>query len=139
MYRYIVLIISVCSAFNAFAQLDISQRISDVIVSQNIEKGKILLQQIKDSDIKNMPDSTLFDYYYLAGFVAMGNDEFGEQIEYLTKAKEICETKLGINNNVFVYFEIINALGEACEELGNDDEAILWYEEGIVKGLPYLQ
>ena len=138
-YRYIILIISVCSAFNVFAQQDISQRISDVIVSQNIEKGKILLQQIKDSDIKNMPDSTLFEYYYLAGFVAMENDEFGEQIEYLTKAKEICETKLGIDNYVFVYFEIIKALGEACEELGKDDEAILWYEEGIVKGLPNLQ
>ena len=138
-YRYIVLIISVCSAFSVSAQQNISQLITDVLLSNNLEKGKVLLQQITDSDIKNMPDSTLLEYYYLAGVVAMENDEFGEQIEYLTKAKEICETKLGINNNVFVYFEIIKALGEACEELGKDDEAILWYEEGIVKGLPYLQ
>ena len=138
-YRYIVLIISVCSAFSVSAQQNISQLITDVLLSNNLEKGKVLLQQITDSDIKNMPDSTLLEYYYLAGVVAMENDEFGEQIGYLTKAKEICETKLGINNNVLVYFEIIKALGEACEELGKDDEAILWYEEGIVKGLPYLQ
>ena len=138
-YRYIVLIISVCSAFNASAQQNYSQRITDVLVSQDIEEGKILLQQITDSEIKNMPDSTLFKYYYLAGAVAMENNEIEKWIEHLAKAKDICETKLGINNNLFLYFEIIKALGEACEELGKDDEAILWYEEGIVKGLHYLQ
>ena len=138
-YRYIILIISVFSAFNASSQQNYSQRITDVLVSQDIEEGKILLQQITDSEIKNMPDSTLFEYYYLAGAVAMENNEIKKWIEHLAKAKDICETKLGINNNLFLYFEIIKALGEACEELGKDDEAILWYEEGIVKGLPYLQ
>ena len=138
-YRYIVLIISVCSAFNAFSQQNYSQSITDILVSKNIEEGKMLLQQITDSDIENMPDSTLLEYYYLAGVVAMENNETEKEIEHLAKVKDICETKLGINNNLFVYFEIIKALGEACEELGKDDEAILWYEEGIVKGLPYLQ
>lgn len=134
-----VILISLCYISSTYAQTNMSQRISDAITSQNPDECKILMKQIKESDIKNMPDSTLFDYYYLAGFVAMETDDIEEQINYLTKAKDICETKLGINNNVFLYFEIIKALGEACEELGKDDEAILWYEEGIVKGLPYLQ
>ena len=134
-----VILISLCYISSTYAQTNMSQRISDAITSQNPDECKILMKQITDSEIKNMPDSTLFEYYYLAGFVAMETDEIEEQINYLTKAKDICETKLGINNNVFLYFEIIKALGEACEELGKDDEAILWYEEGIVKGLPYLQ
>jgi tetratricopeptide (TPR) repeat protein len=99
----------------------------------------MLMQQIKDSDIANMSDSTLFEYYYLAGWYSYVNENFENQIDYLVKAKEICETKLGINKNVFMYFEIIKAIGEACEELDKDDEALLWYEEGLIKGLPYLE
>ena len=38
-----------------------------------------------------------------------------------------------------MYFEIIKALGEACENLNKDDDALLWYEEGIIKGFPYLK
>lgn len=128
-----------CYISSTYAQTNMSQRISDAITSQNPDECKILMKQITESDIKNMPDSTLFDYYYLAGFVAMETDEIEEQINYLTKAKDICETKLGINNYVFVYFEIIKALGDACEDLDRKDEALLWYEEGIVKGFPYLQ
>jgi tetratricopeptide (TPR) repeat protein len=69
----------------------------------------------------------------------MDSNDVEKQIDCLVKAKEICEAKLGIGNNVFVYFEIIKALGEACEELNKKDEALLWYEEGIIKGLPYLE
>ena len=138
-YRYIVFIILVCNAFSAFAQQDFSKQINDVLSSLDKEKGKMLMQQIKDSDIANMSDSTLFEYYYLAGWYSYVNENFENQIDYLVKAKEICETKLGINKNVFMYFEIIKAIGEACEELDKDDEALLWYEEGLIKGLPYLE
>lgn len=138
-HRYIILVIFVCSAFSAFAQHDISQRIYDVLISKNTRDCKVLMQQIKESDIVNLPDSTLFDYYYLAGWYSYENNNHEKQIEYLEKAKYICETRLGIDNNVFMYFEIIKALGEACEELNNDDEALLWYEEGLVKGFPYLK
>lgn len=138
-YRYIVFVISVCGAFSAFAQQNISQRIYYVLESHDIEECKILMQQIKESDITNMSDSTLFEYYYLAGWYSYQNKDIEKHIDYLVKAKEICETKLGISNNVFMYFEIIKALGEACEELDKDDEALLWYEEGLIKGLPYLE
>ncbi len=138
-YRYIVFVISVCNVFNALAQQNISLRINDVLESHDIEECKMLMQQIKDSDIINMSDSTLFEYYYLAGWYSFQNKDFEKQIDYLVKAKEICETKLGINNNVFMYFEIIKAIGEACDELDKYDEALLWYEEGLIKGLPYLE
>lgn len=132
-------IIYLCCAFCAFAQQDFSKQINDVLESHDIEKCKMLMRQIKDSDIAVMSDSTLFHYYYLAGWNALENNEIEKEIDYLVKAKEICETILGINNNVSVYFEIIKVLGEACEELNKVDEALLWYEEGIIKGLRYLE
>ena len=138
-HRYIAFFISVCCLFCGYAQQNLSQRISDVLISKNIKECRELLEQINESDIVNMPDSTLFEYYYLAGWYSMDSYDVEKQIDCLVKAKEICETKLGISNNVFVYFEIIKALGEACEELNKKDEALLWYEEGIIKGLPYLQ
>lgn len=138
-HRYIILVIFVCSAFSAFAQHDISQRIYDVLISKNTRDCKVLMQQIKETDIINLPDSTLFNYYYLVGWCSYENNNHKKQIEYLEKAKDICETRLGIDNNVFMYFEIIKALGEACTNLNKDDEALLWYEEGIIKGLPYLE
>ena len=133
-----MLVISVCCVINVYAQQDISQRINDIMYSRNTEECGILIQQIKDSDIALMPDSTLFKYYYLSAWYYYENDEIEKQIEYLVKAKDVCETRLGIDNYVFVYFEIIKALGAACEFLNQNDEALLWYEEGMVKGLPYL-
>lgn len=137
-HRYIILVIFVCSAFSAFAQHDISQRIYDVLISKNTRDCKVLMQQIKESDIVNLPDSTLLDYYYLAGWYSYENNNLEKRIEYLEKAKDICETRLGIDNYILAYFDIVKALGEACEDLGRDDEALLWYEEGIIKGLPYF-
>ena len=137
-HRYITFIIFVCSAFNVFAQQDISKRINDVIETNNTKEIPSLISQITESDVANMPDSTLLSYYYLLGYNAYEDNNIEKQIEYLEKAKDICETRLGIDHNIFVYFEIIKALGEACEDLGKDDEALLWYEEGIIKGFPYL-
>lgn len=137
-FRYIVLFIFVCFASNVYAQRNISHLIDEVLESHDVEKCKMLMQQIKESDIANMSDSTLFNYYYLAGWYYCENQDFDKQIDCLVKAKEVCETKLGINNNAYVYFEIIKALGEASEDLDKSDEALLWYEEGIIKGLPYL-
>lgn len=137
-HRYITLVIFVCSAFSAFAQQDISQRIYDVLISKDTRDCKAIMQQINESDIVNLPDSTLFDYYYLAGWYSYENTNYEKQIEYLEKAKDICETRLGIDNNILMYIEILKALGEACENLNKNDEALLWYEEGIIKGFPYL-
>lgn len=137
-HRYITFIIFVCSAFNVFAQQDISKRINDVLETKNTKEIPSLISQITESDVANMPDSTLLSYYYLLGYNASVDNNIEKQIEYLEKAKDICETRLGIDHNIFVYFEIIKALGEACEDLRKDDEALLWYEEGLIKGLPYL-
>ena len=81
-HRYIILVIFVCSAFSAFAQHDISQRIYDVLISKNTRDCKVLMQQINETDIINFPDSTLLNYYYLAGWYSYENNNHKKQIEY---------------------------------------------------------
>ena len=138
LHRYIVLGILVFCTLNLFAQRDIPQRIYDVLISKDTKAAQKLILQITENDITQMADSTLLDYYYLAGWVALEGKQYNKGIDFLIKIKELCETKVGIENQIFVYFEILKALGETCEEIGKDDEALLWYEEGVVKGLPYL-
>lgn len=138
LHRYITLAISVFCALNLFAQRNIPQRINDVLVSKNVKEFPKLIQQITEDDIAQMADSTLFYYYYLVGWNAYELNEHEKTIDYLVKAKELCEIKLGIDNFVFTFFNILHALGNVCETVGNDDEALLWYEEGVVKGFPYL-
>ena len=137
-HRLTTLVVSVFCLFSVAAQQTISQRLWHIIESKNCEDAKFFMQQIQEADIVNLPDSSLLDYYYVAGWYSYMNKDYEKQIEYLIKAKEICETKLGINNKVEVYFEIINALGEACEDLDRDDDALLWYEEGVIKGLAFM-
>lgn len=138
LHRYVTLSISMFYALNLFAQRDIPQRINDVVISKDTKVAQKLIQQITEDDIAQMADSTLFWYNYMVGWNAFENNQHNKAIDYLVKAKELCETKLGIENHVNVYFEILKFLGEKCEYLGKYDEALLWYEEGIIKGLPYI-
>lgn len=132
------MIVSVCCVYVSSAQKNIAQRLNDVLLSKNADKAKVLFQEIKKKDIDNLSESALLDYYYLAGWVSSEYNNSEKQIEYLSKAKELCETKLGIHKNVLVYFEILKALGEVCEDLKRNEEALLWYEEGLVKAFPYI-
>lgn len=137
LHRYMLVLILVFYACGLYAQKSIAQRLNDVLVSKEAKACKKLFPQITQADIAQMADSTLFDYYYLAAWYAIENGQPEESYDYLIKAKELCETKLGIQNNIFAYFEVIKAIGENREDAGKDNDALLWYEEGLVKALPY--
>lgn len=137
--RYIVLFVTIINVFSLCAQEDISKQLNEILISKDIKACKQIMQQITDADISQMEDSTLLDYYYLAAWNASENNQMEEKADYLLKVKSLCENKLGIHNQVFVYFEVLKALGETYEDLGKVDEALLWYEEGLVKGIGYSQ
>ena len=138
LYRYLFILILVFYACGLYAQREVAQQLNDVLMSKDVEACKNLFPQITQADIAQMADSTLFDYYYFAAWYTSEKDQAEESYDYLVRAKELCETKLGIQNNIFAYFEVIKAIGENREDAGKDDEALLWYEEGIVKAIPYL-
>lgn len=137
--RYIVLFVTVINVFSLSAQEDISKKMNEILISKDIKACKQIMQQITDADISQMEDSTLLDYYYLAAWNASENNQMEEKADYLLKVKSLCENKLGIHNHVLVYFEVLRTLGETYEDLGKDDDALLLYEEGLVKGFGYSQ
>lgn len=137
--RYIVLFVTVVNVFSLSAQEDISKQLNDILISKDIKACKQIMQQITDKDISQMADSTLLDYYYLAAWNASEDNQMESKVDYLLKVKALCENKLGIHHHVYVYFEVIKAIGETYEELGKKDDALLCYEEGIIKGLAYSQ
>jgi len=138
LHRYMSILILVFYACGLYAQKNLDQQLNDILISKDVEACKKLLSQISQTDIIQMADSILFDYYYLAGWYALENGQTKESFNNLVKAKELCETKIGIEKYASVYFELIKALGENCEDTKKIDEALLWYEEGLVKALPYL-
>lgn len=137
--RYVVCIMLSLCTLPLSAQRSTAKLLDDVLMSKDINACKDLLKQITEEEISQMADSTLRDYYYLAAWNASEENRLEESIYYFVRIKDLCENKLGIQNNVFIYFEVIKAIGETYEDLGNNDEALLWYEEGLVKSLTYLK
>ena len=136
--RYVVCCaLSFCTLL-LYAQQDMAQRLDEVLRFQDFDACKDLLQELTEEDLLQMADSTLFDYYYMAAWCKSEEGDFEKAINHLACAKVICETRLGIHNRVFAYFEIVNAMGKLYEALCKDDEALPLYEDGIVKGLTYL-
>ena len=136
--RYVACIMLLLCALPLCAQNNTAKLLNDVLMSKDVNACKNLLKQITEEEVSQMADSTLRDYYYLAAWNASEENRLEESICYLVRIKDLCENKLGINNNVLIYFEVINVIGETYEELGKNEEALLWYEEGLVKALPYF-
>ncbi len=134
---YVAWLILLLGILPLCAQQNTANLLDEIIKSNDFDAGKELLRQITEEEVALMADSTLFDYYYMAAWCKSEEGDLEKAINHLVCAKVICETKLGIHNRVFVYFEIVNAIGQLYEALGKDDEALLWYEDGIVKGLTY--
>lgn len=137
--RYVACIMLLVCTSPLCAQRNTAKLLNDVLMSKDINACKNLLRQITEEEIAQMPDSTLRDYYYLAAWNASEENHLEESIYYFVRIKDLCENKLGIQNNVFIYFEVIKTIGETYEDLGNTDEALLWYEEGLVKSLTFLK
>ena len=136
--RCIISFIVLLCTINIYAQKNLHQRLSEIMISKNAKACKKIINEITDEEISQMKDSTLFYYHYLAAWNASETNQIEKAINHLTSAKEVCENKIGIHNEIYLYFEIIRTIGENYEDLGKEDEALLWYEEGILKGLKLI-
>lgn len=135
--RVTVLLSSVFCAFTMFAQLSLSEKLSEVLTTKDMDKGFLLYNQITDSEIKQLSDSVLFDYHYLGAFFNSDNytetPNHDKALYHLKEAKRLCDTSLG---TYFVgYMEVMNGLGDEYLEQGNFEEALAIYEEGLIKSM----
>lgn len=135
-HRYLILAISVCLSLCANAQKTISERLNEVLISQDFETGKRLYAMITDDDIKQMPDSVLFDYHYLGGYLFSSGQEstdINKSNTHLLAAKQLCEKSLGTYS--LGYMEIMYGLGYNYIELNEYESALAFFQEGIVKSM----
>ena len=135
--RYALLIIMLFCSFYTYAQKDYSKEINEVLEKQDINAGKKLIKKIKPEDISLLADRNLTYYYYLKAFVEKENNDNEAAMKSLLIVQNLIETKVGIYNERFIYVEILNALGEISEDCGKVDDALLYYEEGLVKSLAF--
>ena len=131
--RVAVLLPSVFCAFTAVAQISLSERLNYVLETQDMDMGLKLYQEITDAEIKQLPDSSLFDYHYLGGYLNSEIPNHEKAIYHLTEAKRLCETSLGTHSGV--YMEIMRGLGDEYIDLGKYEDALAIFQEGITKSM----
>ena len=131
--RVAVLLPSVFCAFSAVAQISLSERLNYVLETQDKDMGLKLYQEITNAEIKQLPDSSLFDYHYLGGYLNSEIHNHEKAIYHLTEAKRLCETSLGTHSGV--YMEIMRGLGDEYIDLGKYEDALAIFQEGITKSM----
>lgn len=126
-----VLLPSVFCAFMTVAQTSLPDRLTHVLETHDMEMGIRLYNEITEADLEQLPDSVLFDYHYLGGYINSEIPNHEKAIGHLLEAKRLCDTSLGTHSGV--YMEIMRGLGDEYIELGQYEEALAIYQEGIVK------
>lgn len=120
-------------AFSGIAQNTISERLDHVLRTHDIESGIKLYNEIKEADLDQLPDSVLFDYHYLGGYINSEIPNHEKAIAHLLEAKKLCDTSLGTHSGA--YMEIMRGLGDEYIELGQYEDALAIYQEGITKSM----
>ena len=133
MTRVAVLLPSVFCAFSAVAQISLSERLNNILETQDMNLGLKLYQEITDAEIKQLPDSSLFDYHYLGGYLNSEIPNHEKAIYHLTEAKRLCDKSLGTQS--IGYMEIMRGLGEEYIELNQYEDALAIFQEGITKSM----
>ena len=131
--RVAVLLPSVFCAFSAVAQISLSERLNNILETQDMDLGLKLYQEITDAEIKQLPDSSLFDYHYLGGYLNSEIPNHEKAIYHLTEAKRLCDKSLGTHS--IGYMEIMRGLGDEYIELNQYEDALAIFQEGITKSM----
>lgn len=129
----LVIVAIMLSTTTIFAQHPISKALTHLLETGNYEEANDLINDYSIKELAELPDSTLFDYYYLKAAIR-GND--GDEIHkraYLIEAKKLCEKSQGIHSPV--YLEICWALGKSFEESGNILSAFEIYQAAIIQSI----
>ncbi len=133
MHRLAVLLPSVFCTFSGMAQVTLPERLSHALEVQDMEMGVKLYNEITEADLSQFPDSSLFDYHYLGGYLNSEIPNHEKAVTHLLEARKLCDTSLG--THTIGYMEIMRGLGDEYIELGQYDEALAVYQEGIVKSM----
>lgn len=121
------------SVTTSFAQHPISAALSRLLNTGNFASVNDVIGSYTVRELAMLPDSVLFDYYYLKAAIK-GNegDETGKRAD-LIEAKKLCEKSQGIHSPV--YLELCWAIGNSFENSGDTLAAFEIYQAALVQSI----
>lgn len=131
--RVAILLSSVLCAGICYAQNDLGSKLTHALETQDWDEGVALYRGIEEKSIASLPDSVLFDYHYLGGYINSELPDHAKAIKHLLEAKRLCDTSLGTYS--IGYMEIMRGLGMEYVEVEDYDSALATYQEAITKSM----
>lgn len=132
-HRLAVLLPSVFCAFLCFAQHPISVALQELLETGDFESANKNISQYGIGELAELPDSVLFDYYYLKAAIKDYDGNEKEKRNYLIVAKNLCEKSQGIHSPV--YLELCWAIGKSLEETGDTIGAFEIYQSALIQSI----
>lgn len=123
----------VSTAFLMFSQHPISAALSRLLESGNFAEAKESIKSYNIEELAALPDSALFDYYYLKAAIRGNDGDEAAKRKYLIAAKTLCEKSLGIHSPVYV--ELCWAIGRSFEESGDSVSAFEIYQAALIQSI----
>ena len=135
-YRFKVFLVMVTLALSVqvvFAQHPISDALARLLNTGDFREAKESISNYSIAELAALPDSVLFDYYYLKAAIR-GND--GDEIHkraYLIEAKKLCEKSQGVHSPV--YLGLCWAIGTSFENSRDTIAAFEIYQAALVQSI----
>lgn len=131
--RFLVVFTIVFFATTVFAQHPISVALHRLLDTGNFMEASETINTYTINELTSLPDSTLFDYYYLQAAIKGNDGDETNKREYLIDAKKLCEKSQGIHSPV--YLEVCWALGKSFEENKDTLSAFEIYQAALIQSL----
>ena len=136
--RVAVFLPSVLYALFGNAQTSLKDNLIFAIESQDIDIALKQYNEVSKTDIKHLSDSVSFYYHHLGAIINYellpdNMKDYEKALSHYLEAKQLCETSIGVHSGD--YMEIMRGLGDTYIELGQCEEAVNIFQEGIVKSM----
>ena len=116
-----------------FAQHPISVALTRLLNTGDFREAQEAISNYSISELAALPDSTLFDYYYLKAAISGNKANETDKRAYLLEAKKLCEKAQGIHSPV--YLELCWAIGNSFEAAGDTLSAFEIYQAALIQSI----
>ena len=123
----------ILSVTNMFAQHPISNALARLLNTGNFREAEEAISNYSITELAELPDSILFDYYYLKAAIKGNDGKETNKRAYLIEAKKLCEKSQGIHSPV--YLELCWAIGNSFEQSGDTLAAFETYQAALIQSI----
>ena len=116
-----------------FAQHPISVALTRLLNTGDFREAQEAISNYSISELAALPDSTLFDYYYLKAAISGNKANETYKRAYLLEAKKLCEKSQGIHSPV--HLELRWAIGNSFEAAGDTLSAFEIYQAALIQSI----